>query len=120
MPCDVAKPIGFAVAAAKEKDQSVARLKLKRNLPRIVFVAIGQAAVLNYSVARDGEIADWRNEPPHIIAECIKVSRRRDLRRRRERRPKTNSLIIVAVRVEKTDHQGRLRAAEGYLVAVTN
>ena len=69
LPGDVAKPVGFAITAAKQIDQRFARQEFQRDLLGVLFEAVGLAAVLDDEIARDGEIADRRDEAPDLVAE---------------------------------------------------
>src|ERR1700730_14788831 len=119
LPSEVTKLIGFAITAAESKNQSVVWQSFDRDLFGIELDRIGLAAILDDGVAANGQIASGRDKPANMIAERIDINLRWNRRRGLERRLVADILRLIAMRVEQTNHQCRLRAIERQFIAIS-
>ena len=119
MPSNVRQFVGFAITAAERKNQCVVWQSFDRDLFGIELDRIGLAAILDDGVAANCQIARRRDKPANMIAKCVEISLRRNRRRGLERCLVPNILRLIAMRVEQTNHQRRLRAIERQFIAIS-
>ena len=90
-----------------------------RDLLRLELDRIRPAAILDNGVAANRQITRGRDKPANMIAERVEISLRRNCWGGLERCLAADISRLIAMRVEQTKHQCRLRAIERQFIAIS-
>ncbi len=119
-PCDIGKPVGFAVAAAEQVDQRIRRQILDGVLHGRGNDHIGQAAVAHRAVRRETHTAGGGDNPAAPIAEAVAIGRDRHRRAGGEVIGHDDVGGARKMRAQHHDQGRRLRKVVNHLEADTN